>query len=380
MPRVVLEHVTKSFAAPGGVSVRAVDDVSFEIADKELLVLVGPSGSGKTTLLRLIAGLENVSRGGITFDGEAVQARPPQARNVAMVFQSHALFPHFTAWENIAFGLKLRGVTRRETAERVHAMADMLGVVPCLHRRPAELSGGECQRIALGRALVRQPQVLVLDEPLSSLDPPLRAQLRAEIQALHTRLALTMIYVTHDQAEALALGDRVAVMRAGRLQQVGSPREIHDAPANQFVAGFIGSPAMNFISGTVTQRDGRLVFIDVTATTKNTTTGFVLHLDGAASAAFRRHQDRQLLLGFRPEHLTVTDVPRPEAFHATLPATVKTVEFRGPEIILHCCAGENTLQVRTGANAAPAQGQKVTLAFDLRQARIFDAATGESLL
>lgn len=376
MPRIVLEHVTKSFAAPDGKSVGAVDDISLAVADKELLALVGPSGCGKTTLLRLIAGLESTEQGGIRFDDQAVTEWPPQARNVAMVFQSHALFPHLTGFENIAFGLKLRGVAGREITERVHATAEMLGVIHCLPRPPAELSGGERQRIALGRALVRRPKILLLDEPFSNLDAPLRAQMRTEIQNLRTRLGMTMIYVTHDQAEALALGDRVAVMCAGRLQQVGPPREIHDAPANQFVAGFVGSPAMNMFPGTIAQRDGHLVFIGTAATPPGTPPGFILRLAGERSAAFGCHQGRRVLLGFRPEHLTVADTATPKDSHPTIIATLQAVEFAGAEMILRLTAGEETFQVRAGANVALQPGRSTSVVFDLRRARVFDAATG----
>jgi multiple sugar transport system ATP-binding protein len=368
MPRVVLENLTKTFAAADGKSVCAVNDVSLAVADKELLALVGPSGCGKTTLLRLIAGLESAEKGGIRFDGQAVQTWPPQTRNVAMIFQSHALFPHLTGFENIAFGLKLRGVARTEIAERVHAMAEMLGVLHCLNRPPAELSDGERQRIALGRALVRRPEILLLDEPLSNLDAPLRTQMRAEIQDLHARLGMTMIYVTHDQAEALALGDRVAVMCAGRLQQVGPPREIYEAPANRFVAGFMGSPTMNLFPGTIAQRDGQLVFL-------GTAPVFILLLDGERSVAFARHQGQRVLLGIRPEHLTVTTLAPPHPPHPTITAMLKAVEFNGAEVMLRLTVGEEIFQARADANIALAPGQRVSVAFDLRWARGFDAVT-----
>ncbi len=379
MPRVVLEHVSRSFAAPGGNPVCAVNDVSLVVADKELLALVGPSGCGKTTLLRLLAGLESAQQGGIRFDDQAVTDWPPQKRNVAMVFQSPALFPHLTGFENIAFGLKLRGVARGEIAERVRATAEMLGVIHCLQRAPAELSGGERQRIALGRALVRRPQILLLDEPFSQLDAPLRTQLRADILDLRARLGLTMIYVTHDQAEALALGDRVAVMSAGRLQQVGSPREVYDAPANRFVAGFIGSPAMNLFHGTIEQCDGHLVFLGTGATPTGTTPGLVLRLDGERGAAFARHQGQRVLLGIRPEQLTLGDAASPDDFHPTITATLKAVEFVGAEAILRMTVGDEIFQARADANVGLAPGQSVAVAFDLRRARVFDAATGGML-
>ena len=380
MPRVILENLTKSFAGLDGKPVCAVNDVSLSVADKELLALVGPSGCGKTTLLRLIAGLENAEQGGICFDGQAVTEWPPQARNVAMVFQSAALFPHLTGFENIALGLKLRGVARKEIAGRVHATAEMLGVIDCLPHPPAKLSGGERQRIALGRALVRRPEILLLDEPFSQLDAPLRAQLRREVLNLRTQLGMTVIYVTHDQAEALAMGDRVAVMCAGRLQQVGSPREIHDAPANRFVAGFVGSPAMNFFRGTIGQRDGRLVFSGTGAKSTDMSPAFLLRLGGERIEAFRRHAGKQLLLGFRPEHLTVADVAPPEDSHSTINALLKAVEFNGTEVILRFTVGEETFQVRAGANVVFTPGRSVSVAFDLHRARIFDAATGGLLL
>lgn len=371
MPRVVLEHLTKSFAAPDGRHVCAVNDVSLEVADRELLALVGPSGCGKTTLLRLIAGLESAQQGSISFGDQAVTEWPPQARNVAMVFQSPALFPHLTGFENIAFGLKLRGVPRGEIAERVRATAEMLGVIHCLQRAPAELSGGEWQRIAIGRALVRRPQILLLDEPFSQLDAPLRTQLRADILDLRTRLDLTMIYVTHDQTEALALGDRVAVMAAGRLQQVGSARAIYDAPANQFVAGFIGSPAMNLFPGTVTHRDGQLVFI-------GTAPGFILRLDGERATAFARHAGQRVMLGFRPEHLTLGGAASPKDSPPRITASLKTMEFAGAEKILRLTVGEETFQVRAGAHVALTLGQSTSVRFDLSRARVFDAATGDA--
>lgn len=380
MPRVVLEQVTKSFAAPNGKSVGAVKDISLAVADKELLALVGPSGCGKTTLLRLIAGLESADQGGIRFDHQAVQDWSPQARNVAMVFQSHALFPHLTAFENIALGLKLRSVVRAEIVDRVHQTAERLGVSHCLHRPPAKLSGGERQRVALGRALVRRPQILLLDEPLSNLDAPLRAEMRGEIQKLHAELGMTMIYVTHDQAEALALGDRVAVMDAGRLQQVAPAREIYDAPANRFVAGFVGSPAMNMFPGTIAQRDGHLVFIGTAARPNGTPPGFVLQLDGERSTAFARHQGRRVLLGFRPEHLSVSDAAPPKDAYPKITATLQTLEFAGAETILRLTVGEVTFQVRARPNVALTPGQSVEVGFDLRRARVFDAAMGELLV
>ena len=379
MPRLVLEKVTKFFAAPDGKLVGAVQDLSLTVADKELLTLVGPSGCGKTTLLRLIAGLETVDRGEIRFDHQSVQTWSPQVRNVAMVFQSPALLPHLTGFENIAFGLKLRDVGREEIAQRVYATAEMLGVSDCLVCRPAELSGGERQRLSLGRALVRQPQILLLDEPFSQLDAPLRAQLRAEFMHLHNRLGMTVIYVTHDQAEALALGNQVAVMREGRLQQIGPPRQIHDAPVNRFVAGFLGSPSMNLFPGTIDQQDGYLSFISTPDTPTSTAPAFILRIKGERANAFGRHQGQRVLLGLRPEHLNATEADPADNSHPTINATLRTVEFSGAESILTLTVGEVIFHVRAGGNIKLIPGQNLSVGFDLRRARVFDAVTGDLL-
>lgn len=239
MARVVLENVSKIFPGPKGQMIQAVQRVNLTLADRELLVLIGPSGCGKTTTLRLIAGLEELSEGTIALDGKVVNHLPPGERDLAMVFQSHALFPHLTAYENMAFGLKLRRVARAEITRRIGEAADWLGLNDCLARPPRELSGGQRQRVALGRALVRQPKILLLDEPLANLDAPLRRELRRELLRLHRELELTMIFVTHDPAEALALGQRVAVMQGGVLEQIGTPEELRARPATPFVSAFL---------------------------------------------------------------------------------------------------------------------------------------------
>jgi multiple sugar transport system ATP-binding protein len=246
MARVVIENLTKVFHGPAGEIIRAVDGVTLAIEDQEFLVLVGPSGCGKTTTLRLIAGLEEATHGTISIAGQIVTDAVPKDRDVAMVFQNHALFPHLSAYENIAFGLRLRKCPSAEIERRVMEASEMLGLNGCLKRRPEELSGGQRQRVAIGRAIVRRPRLFLFDEPLSNLDAPLRAQMRDEIAALHAQLNATIIYVTHDQVEAMTLGDRVAVMQAGVIQQVGEPVELYRRPANPFVAGFIGAMPMNF--------------------------------------------------------------------------------------------------------------------------------------
>ena len=379
MPRIVLEAVTKTFPSREGTAPAAVDGVSLAVADRELLALVGPSGSGKTTLLRLIAGLETPEHGQISFDDRNVTWQSPQERDVALVFQSHALFPHFTGFQNLAFGLKLRGVPKDQINTRVHETAELLGVRHCLDRPPAKLSGGERQRIALGRALIRQPKVLLLDEPFANLDKPLRAQLRAELPALRQHFAPTIIFVTHDQEEALALGDRVAVIRKGTLQHVGPPRELYERPANRFVAAFIGAPAMNLFHGTIAHRAGRLVFLGAEAD-DHTPARFVLELGGIRADWFGPNVGRRILLGFRPEHISLAGETTSAPLPPPLTATVKSVEFLGAAT--HCVAlvGGQPATFRV-APATPVQpGQSVSLAFDLRHAHSFDAATGARII
>ena len=305
MPSIVLEDVKKTFPAATGKNVAAVANLSLTVVDREWLTIVGPSGSGKTTLLRLIAGLETPDHGRIRFDDENVTYQSPQSRDVAMVFQSHALFPHYTAFENIAFGLRLRGVSSAEIAQRVHETAALLGVAHCLDRPPAKLSGGERQRVALGRALIRQPKILLLDEPFANLDEPLRVQMQNELAALRQRFAVTLIWVTHHQAEALALGDRVAVLRKGELLQVGLPREVHDHPANHFVAGFIGSPAMNLFHGKVAQREGHLVLLGLEGDSDELPPRFILPLGSWRADWFGAQVGRTILLGLRPAAIRV---------------------------------------------------------------------------
>ncbi len=377
MPRLVLEDLTKTFPAPEGKPFAAVDGITLTIADRELLALVGPSGSGKTTLLRLIAGLESPERGNISFDGHNVTWHSPQDRDAALVFQSHALFPHFTAFENIAFGLKLRGTPADQIHTRVHETAELLGVVHCLDRRPAKLSGGERQRIALGRALIREPKVLLLDEPFANLDEPLRLQMRTELPLLRQRFATTIIFVTHDQEEALALGDRVAVIRKGTLQQVGTPREIYERPANRFVASFLGTPAMNLFHGTVAQRESHLVFLgaepDDLAPSR-----FQLELGGARADWFGTNVGRKILLGFRAEHVALAAATAPRHPKPLL-GTVKSTTFMGVATIGQVEVGERLVTLRVTPTTTLQSGQTVELAFDVAHAHVFDAATGAAI-
>jgi len=380
MPRIVLEGVSKSFAGADRKSVTAVERLTLTVQDRELLVLVGPSGCGKTTTLRLIAGLETPDDGRILFDEKPVTALPPVDRDVAMVFQSHALFPHLTAYQNLAFGLRLRHLPRQEINSRVGETAELLGITDCLERKPGKLSGGERQRVALGRALVRRPKVLLLDEPFSHLDEPLRIQLRVELLALRSRLDTTILYVTHDQAEALSLGDRVAVLRQGKLQQVGRPAEIYDAPANTFVAGFIGSPPMNLLHVTVAHRDGQLILVGGETATAAPLPALILRLAGWHRDWFSQNVGRQVWLGIRPECVRLADGISQSSACRTVPAVLQSIQYLGAETLLRMTVGEQGVVARTPTPSALQSGQIVALAFDLGRARIYDAATGALLL
>src|SRR2546421_10886763 len=291
MARVLLKDLNKSYDGT-----HAVKDVSLEIEDREFVVLVGPSGCGKTTTLRMVAGLEEISSGEISIDGRVVNDLAPMDRDIAMVFQNYALYPHMSVYDNMAFGLKMRKFEKAEIAKRVKEAADILGIGNLLARKPRQLSGGQRQRVALGRAIVRHPRVFLFDEPLSNLDAKLRVQMRVELKKLHLRLGTTAIYVTHDQVEAMTLGDRVVVMKDGVVQQVGEPLELYNTPANKFVAGFIGSPAMNFANVTVTEANGSLLAEN---------SGLRIKLPAETAQRLRGHVGREITLGVRPEDLTV---------------------------------------------------------------------------
>jgi multiple sugar transport system ATP-binding protein len=378
MARVVLENLTKSFKGPRQETVDAVSDLNLTVEDKELLVLVGPSGCGKTTTLRLVAGLEEVSRGTISIDGQVVNGIAPKERDIAMVFQHHALFPHMTARENLAFGLKLRKHSRAEIAQRVGEAAEMLGLADCLDRRPEALSGGQRQRVALGRALVRKPKVFLFDEPLSNLDAQMRVQMRREIAQLHSRLAATMIYVTHDQVEALTLGDRIAVMRGGTLQQVAGPMELYRRPANLFVAGFIGSPPMNFFHGTLASNGAGLFFQEEGAPA-GVEPRFKLQVEVEMSSRLAGLAGKKVVLGIRPEHIAEKTATSDAPAGQMVEAVAGVVEPMGPETFLYAANGSHSFAARLRADfRVPAQ-QKVALMFDMRHAHFFDAETEKTI-
>jgi len=376
MAQVVLEHLTKVFRGPGGERVRAVDNLSLVVEDKELLVLVGPSGCGKTTALRLIAGLEEPTAGTISINGQVVNALPPKDRDIAMVFQNHALYPHMSVYENMAFGLKLRHYPKAETDQRVKDASKILDLTACLDRKPAALSGGQRQRVALGRAIVRQPRLFLLDEPLSNLDTQTRLQMRAEIARLHTRLAATMIYVTHDQVEALTLGHRVAVMKAGVIQQVADPMTLYRHPANLFVAGFIGSSPTNFFNGTLLAKGNALFFQEQTAGKPAVPKPMTLQLDDASAPPLRPYAGKGVVLGIRPEDIAC-NLPLPDTpLGRTVEAVVEIVQPLGSETYLHLAGHAHSSVARVRATDHFNVSQQVSLTFDMRQAHFFDPASG----
>lgn len=362
MAGLLLENVSKCFAGPRRQNVGAVSKLNLTVGDGEFLVIVGPSGCGKTTTLRLIAGLETPEAGGIWLEGRPLAGVAPRDRDVAMVFQNHALLPHLTVFENLAFGLMLRRFPKEEIARRVRAAADTLDLSAFLERKPPALSGGECQRVALGRALVRQPRVFLFDEPLSNLDAPMRLQLRAQIAAAHRRVGAMMIYVTHDQAEAMALADRVVVMKDGALQQVSAPLELYRRPANRFVAGFIGSPPMNFFEGTIVQSNGELVF----------QAGFEAPVDAVRAKSLQDGVKGRVTMGLRPEHIT-------EEANGGVPALVERVEVTGPENLVYCSCNGASFVSRLPAARTVKRGDRLALRFDMERAHFFDPETGAAL-
>jgi multiple sugar transport system ATP-binding protein len=389
MSRVVLDHVSKAY--PGqAAAAPAVRGVSLTVEDGEFMVLVGPSGCGKSTLLRLVAGLETPDTGTVSIGHRVVNDVPPKDRDLAMVFQSYALYPHLTVFENLAFGLRLRKLPRAEIDARVRAAAAQLDLAGVLDRLPKALSGGQRQRVAVGRAIVRQPQVFLFDEPLSNLDAQLRAATRAELIRLHRRLHATMLYVTHDQVEAMTMGDRICVLHDGRVQQVAPPLELYQRPANLFVAGFIGSPPMNRLAATLA-RDGNSIRLTLAAA--NSTAEDMASQSNHPPVSFalptalcrlsdlqtlRPSDKKSVILGLRPENLHDA-CSGPAQNLPVLETRIELVEPMGAETHLHLRAGAATLVARVAPGPAYAPGDTFPAALDLAHAHFFDAATGMAL-
>jgi len=360
MAEVTLKNVDKIY--PGGV--KAVSDFNLEIQDGEFVVLVGPSGCGKSTTLRMVAGLEEISRGTITIGDRVVNDVPPKDRDIAMVFQNYALYPHMSVYENMAFGLKLRRFPKPEIDARIREAAKILNLTDLLDRRPKALSGGQRQRVAVGRAIVRKPKVFLFDEPLSNLDAKLRVQMRVEISRLHDRLGATMIYVTHDQIEAMTMGDRIVVMRDGVIHQVADPLTLYDRPADRFVAGFIGTPPMNFFEGRIRAANGRLEFAAGEA--------LALAVPPPATEALRAYLDKPVVLGVRPEDIgSPAAAQQPQA--PCVAAKVDVIEPMGSESYVYLTAGDFSFISRVDAHQRFEVGAQVRLPVLMSKAHFFDA-------
>jgi sn-glycerol 3-phosphate transport system ATP-binding protein len=353
MAGVSLKHVKKSYSG-----LEVIHGIECEIADGEFIVILGPSGCGKSTLLRMIAGLEEITGGEIAIGARVVNDLEPKDRDIAMVFQNYALYPHMSVYDNMAYGLRIRGMSKAEIDARVKKAADILELSPLLERKPRQLSGGQRQRVAMGRAIVREPAVFLFDEPLSNLDAKLRVQMRLEIKRLHTRIRTTSVYVTHDQVEAMTLGDRLIVMNAGRAEQIGTPLEVYNHPATVFVAGFIGSPAMNMLDAQLAG-DGRTLALNG---------GLQLNL-GAASP---NGSSRTVVLGIRPEHLALAPAGMPG-----IPLMVDFVEALGADTLVHgMLDGAAELTVRLPGSVRVAAGETLPLSVPAERLHLFDKATG----
>ncbi len=380
MAEVELEHVKKTYG-----DFVAVHDFTLKVEDGEFVVLVGPSGCGKTTTLRMVAGLEDVTSGVVRIDGQVVNDMPPKDRDVAMVFQSYALYPHMNVFDNMAFSLKmrrfpvegvggtkaLRRLGREEIDQRVRKAAKLLGIEDQLAKKPAQLSGGQRQRVAVGRAIVRSPKVFLFDEPLSNLDAKLRVAMRAELAKLHQVLQSTMVYVTHDQAEAMTLGDRVVVMDKGIIQQVDDPQTLYDHPKNEFVAGFIGSPAMNFLDGTLREADARM-YLDFG--------GFQLRIPDELIAPARPYAGQTVVFGIRPEDIydrLFAQATRPEA---TVSAQVEVKEPMGSDLFLYLRVGERTIHARMNPATRVDVGGTLEIYFDMGKMHLFEKSTGRAII
>ena len=376
MVELNLNHIYKKYP---NASHYSVEDFDLDIKDKEFIVFVGPSGCGKSTTLRMIAGLEDITEGELKIDGEVVNDKSPKDRDIAMVFQNYALYPHMTVYDNMAFGLKLRKFSKEEINKRVREAAANIGLTEFLDRKPADLSGGQRQRVAMGRAIVRDAKVFLMDEPLSNLDAKLRVSMRAEIAKIHRRIGATTIYVTHDQTEAMTLADRIVIMSAtknpdgdgtiGRVEQVGSPQELYNQPANKFVAGFIGSPAMNFFTvkvenGCLVSKDGLNIAVPE---------GQVKMLEA------KGYKGKEVIFGIRPEDISSNLVVQDTYPNATVEAEVAVSELLGSETMLYMKLGNSEFASRVDARDFHNPGEKVTLTFNVAKGHFFDAETEKAI-
>jgi multiple sugar transport system ATP-binding protein len=363
MAKVELKEISKVYEG----NVRAVDNVNIVVEDREFVVFVGPSGCGKSTTLRMVAGLEDITEGELYIDGELMNDVPPKDRNIAMVFQNYALYPHMTVYENMAFGLRIKKVEKTEIDRRVHEAAKILDIEKFLDRKPKALSGGQRQRVAVGRAIVRNPKVFLFDEPLSNLDAKLRVQMRAELSRLHVRLNATMIYVTHDQVEAMTMANKIVVMKDGKVQQIGSPLHLYNYPANKFVAGFIGSPSMNFLTVKVKEKDGGIVLEEGS---------FNLKPAGIHVEYLKNYTGKEVFFGIRPEDLLYTEKNEADS----IPSKVTMVEPLGADIHLWLTTPTQPLVARTEPHYTFKAGDTAAFIPRMDKARYFDRKTELSIL
>jgi len=366
MKKLVLKNITKRFG-----KIVAVNNVDLEIEDLEFIVLVGPSGCGKTTTLRMVAGLETVDKGDIYINDRLVNHLPPKNRDIAMVFQNYALYPHMNVYQNMAFGLRMRKVPKAAREPKVGKAAKILGIEDLLDRKPRQLSGGQRQRVALGRAIVRNPEVFLFDEPLSNLDAKLRVQMRTELKKLHKRLKATSVYVTHDQVEAMTMGDRIIVMKDGTIHQIGSPSDLYYKPQNRFVAGFIGSPTMNFLPCRIVEEDSQLC-ID--------TGDFQLPLLDHFADKVQEAGDREFIFGIRPEDIREKRSDQKSSFGGSIMAQINVTEILGKEVFLDLTTGANTLSALLSAGPEEKFGQDIELEANLARIHLFSVDNGDAIL
>jgi multiple sugar transport system ATP-binding protein len=367
MSEVIFEHVFKKY--PGGVT--AVKDVTLEIKDKEFVVFVGPSGCGKTTSLRMVAGLEEISEGNIYIGDTLVNNVAPKDRDIAMVFQNYALYPHMDVYNNMAFGLKLRKFPKSEIDRRVKEAAKILGIENLLDRKPKALSGGQRQRVALGRAIVREPKVFLMDEPLSNLDAKLRVQTRAEISKLHNRLQTTIIYVTHDQTEAMTMGDRMVVMKDGFIQQVGTPLDVYDNPTNMFVGGFIGSPPMNFLDAVIKEEGGKLI-VDCKV--------FKIKIPDGKFKHIKEYINKPVVFGIRPQAINDRETVADAKDDEIITGIVDVSELIGSEVYLYMSVGEHSFVASVESHTTATDGEKHQVVFDASMIHLFDKETEKAIV